>query len=127
MSLAAGIVPRVEGQHDNGPAAGEAACTQTVHGGHGRARVQRRTGEEGDVAGPKSIFLEVLGELRRPVWWLLSEHKRTLDLRTESEQPANADMINDGIIAWFEALHRPSWSSRHHPDRSRPEMLQLAM
>ena len=75
------------------------ARTRARSATHRRRRRRRRT---------ESIFLEVLGELRRPVWWLLSEHKRTLDLRTEFEQPANADMINDGIIAWFEALHRPS-------------------
>ena len=51
MSLAAGIVPRVEGHHDSGPAAREAACAQGAYAGHGQARPQQRTLHDLDEAG----------------------------------------------------------------------------
>ena len=66
MSIAAGIVARAQGQRDNGPAAGEAACTQLsgrICRGHGHARPQQRTLHDVDEAGPEVRFLEVHVEL----------------------------------------------------------------
>ena len=85
MSLAAGIVPRVEGHRDNGPAAGEAACTQTVHGGHGHARVQRRTVAIELCSPTLSAFLEVVLGPNRPVSCTGAVIFSYLACRTESE------------------------------------------
>ena len=63
MSIAAGIVARAQGQRDNGPAAGEAACTQGAYAGHGHARPQPRTLHDVDEAGPGVRFLEIHVEL----------------------------------------------------------------
>ena len=76
MSVAAGIMHRVEGQGDNGPATraaahGSAACKRRQV-----ARPQRRTVEDVDEAEAAVHLLEVLEELRRPVVGIRARHTR---------------------------------------------------
>ena len=67
MSLAAGIVARVEGQRDNGPVTRAAAHAQQCAGSRRRARQQQRTAEDLADAEQVAHLLEVLEELHRPV------------------------------------------------------------
>ena len=66
MFLAAGIVARVEGHRDNGPATRAAALAQQRAGSSRRAQQQRRTVEDLEQAPPFAQLLEVLEKLRRP-------------------------------------------------------------
>ena len=67
MSLAAGIVARVEGHRDNGPATRAAALAQQRASSRRRARQEQRTADDLDEAGPTAHLLEVLEELRQPL------------------------------------------------------------
>ena len=71
-------------------------------------RVERRTGEEGDVAPPKTRFLVGLARLLRAVLRAGARPEIENGLQTRFERPANVNMRNEGIVAEFEALHRPS-------------------
>ena len=76
MSLAAGIVARVEGQRDNGPVTHAKAHAQQRAGSRRRARQQQRTAEDLVEAEPVAHLLEVLEELRRPVVGIRARHTR---------------------------------------------------
>ena len=67
MSLAAGVVARVKGHRDNGPAARTLALAQRCAGNRRRARQQRRTVVDLAQAPLLAHLLEVLAELCRPV------------------------------------------------------------
>jgi hypothetical protein len=67
MSLAAGIVHRVEGHRDSGPATRAAAHAQQRAGSRGRARLRQRTFEDVVGAPRLACILDILEELRRPV------------------------------------------------------------
>ena len=91
-----------------------------------RARVERRTGEEGDDAPPKTRFLK--GWHGRARWFLRHAARPEIenDLRTRFERAANVNMRNQGMLAEFEGPHRPSRKSRCQPHRGRPETLLQA-
>ena len=74
MSLAAGIVGRVEGHRDNGPATRAAALAQQRAGNRRRAQQQRRTVVDLAQAPRLAHLLEVLEELRRPVVGTRARH-----------------------------------------------------
>ena len=76
MSLAAGIVARVEGHRDNGPATRAAAHAQQRAVSRGRARQRQRTVEDLEQAPRFAHLLEVLEELRRPVVGTRARHMR---------------------------------------------------
>ena len=66
MSIAAGMTATAQGQREHGPARAQAAHVSARADGHERARVERRTGEEGGQAPPKARFLVGLARpLRR--------------------------------------------------------------
>ena len=66
MSIAAGMTATAQGQREHGPARAQAAHVSARADGHERARVERRTGEEGGQAPPKTRFLVGLARpLRR--------------------------------------------------------------
>ena len=67
MSLAAGIVARVKGHRDNGPATRASALAQRCAGNRRRARQQRRTVVDLAQAPRLAHLLEVVEELRRLV------------------------------------------------------------
>ena len=91
---------------------------------HERARAERRTGEGGDEAPPKTRFLVGLARPLRAVLRVAVRPEIENGLRTRFERPANVSMTSEGMLAEFEALHRPSWKSRCQHHQSRPEMLQ---
>ena len=64
MSIAAGMTATAQGQREHGPARAQAAHVSARADGHERARVERRTGEEGGQAPPKTRFLT---RLARPL------------------------------------------------------------
>ena len=66
VSIAAGMTATAQGQPEYGPARTQAAHVSARADGHERARVERRTGEEGGHAQPKTRFLVGLARpLRR--------------------------------------------------------------
>ena len=99
MSLAAGITARAAGQHDHGPARVQAAASTRSAGAsrHDRAHVERRTGEEGDQAPPKTRFLIGLARPFRAVLRATARHAPDFGLRTRFERPANVSMRKGGI------------------------------
>ena len=76
MSLAAGIVARVEGQRDNGPVTHASALAQWCAGSRRRAQQQQRTEVDLEQAPLLAHLLEVLEELRRPVVGTRARHTR---------------------------------------------------
>ena len=86
--------------------------------------MERRTGEEGDEAPPKTRFLVGLARLLRAVLRAGARPEIENGLQTRFERPPNVSMINEGMLAEFEALHHASWKSRCQHHQSRPEMLQ---
>ena len=89
-------------------------------------RVERRTGEEGDVAPPKTRFLVGLARPRAVVLRHAARPEIENDLRTKIERAANVSMRNQGILAEFDGPYRPSWKSRCQHHRGRPEKLLRA-
>ena len=67
MSLAAGVVARVYGQRDDGPATCRSTHAEQRSGNLGRAWQERRTAAYVEQAPPIAHLLEVLEELRRPL------------------------------------------------------------
>ena len=121
-SGAAGIMARVEEHRASGPPRVQAACAQACASRRGRARVKRRTVAVGDVSPRLSAFLEVLVELRRPLSCANCRGASSFSCRTEFERPVNVNMRSDGIVAEFEAAHRPNWKSHCEHHRGRPKM-----
>ena len=73
-----------------------------------RARVQRRTVAIELCSPTLSAFLQVVLGPHRPVSCTGAISFSYLACRTESERPANVNITCDGILAEFEAPHRPS-------------------
>ena len=97
VSIASGIMARVQGQRDNGPAARSSSTGSACASRHGRARPQQRTAHAVDEAEVAARFLEVLAELLRPVCCTVALMFSSMALRTEFERPANVVMRCEGI------------------------------
>ena len=67
VSIAGGMTATAQGQREHGPARAQAAHVSARADGHERARVERRTGEEGGQAHPKMRFLLGLARTLRRV------------------------------------------------------------
>ena len=126
MSVAAGIMARVQGYRDNGPSCGARSSTRSACASrYGRARQEQRTPQDVDEAEVATRFLEVLAELLRPVCCTAALIISSMALRTEFERPQNVDKRFEGILTGFRSPHLPNWKSRCQHDRGRPEMMLL--
>ena len=97
MCVAAGSMAKVEGQSENGPAT-RASITHSAARRQSRlARPRQRTVED-IVAAPRlARLLEVLEELRRPVWCTDARPHNSLACRTAFERTSTNERVGKGM------------------------------
>ena len=96
------------GRHENGPATRAHSTRSAACEGSRRARLLRRTGEEGDVAPPKTRFLIGFARPRAMVSRRVARPEIENGLQTRIERAADVNTRSEGMLAEFEAPHRPS-------------------